>query len=113
MKYIIACVLALAFSSSQIALAEMAMPQHQQSVAQSNSSKPNMTEGVVIKLDRVNGTVTLKHGALVNLGMPGMTMAFRVKDAAWLDKLKSGDRIHFIAEQADDALSIVKLTIDK
>jgi Cu/Ag efflux protein CusF len=113
MKYIIACVLAFAFSNGQIAMAEMAMPQLQKSVMQSNSSKPNMTEGVVVKLDKANGTVELKHGALVNLGMPGMTMTFRVKDTAWLEKLKSGDRIHFIAEQADGALSIVELTVDK
>ena len=27
--------------------------------------------------------------------MPGMTMAFAVKDKAWLDKVKAGDKIKF------------------
>lgn len=113
MKHIITCVLVFTFSGSQIALAEMATPQHQQSAVQSNKSKSNMTEGMVTKLDRENGTVTLKHGALTNLGMPAMTMAFRVKDAVWLDKLKPGDSIHFLAEQVEGALTIVELTMDK
>jgi Cu(I)/Ag(I) efflux system protein CusF len=68
---------------------------------------------VVKKLDKANGKVTLKHGALTNLGMPAMTMAFRVKDAAWLDKLHPSDQIHFVAEQVDGELTIVELTMDK
>ena len=49
-----------------------------------------MGEGVVKKIDKSKGTVTLAHGALPN-GMPPMTMAYRVKKSAWLDNFKIAD----------------------
>ena len=56
----------------------------------------DMTEGEVRKVDKKAGKVTIKHGDIKNLDMPGMTMAFRVKDKALLDKVKAGDKIKFI-----------------
>ena len=41
-----------------------------------------LSEGVVKKVDKAQGKLTIKHGPLENLGMPGMTMVFRVRDAA-------------------------------
>lgn len=38
----------------------------------------------------------------------GMTMAFRVKDAAWLDQMKAGDKIRFLAEDANGVYTVVK-----
>ena len=38
-----------------------------------------------------------------------MTMAFRVKDAAWIDKLKEGDKIRFMAEQINGAMTLVHI----
>ena len=55
----------------------------------------DMTDGEVLKLDKKSGKVTIKHGDIKNLGMPGMTMAFAVKDKALLDKAKVGDKIKF------------------
>lgn len=37
-----------------------------------------------------------------------MTMAFRVKDASWLDQMKDGDKIRFVAEDINGVLTIVK-----
>ncbi|NDP38062.1 MAG: copper-binding protein [Rhodoferax sp.] len=59
-----------------------------------------MGEGNVKKIDTAKGTVTLTHGALPN-GMPPMTMAYKVKDAAWLDTLKVGQKILFATDPAD------------
>lgn len=56
-----------------------------------------MTDGEVKKIDPDNGKVTLKHGDIKNLDMPGMTMVFAVKDKAMLDKVKAGDKIKFKA----------------
>jgi len=42
-----------------------------------------LTEGLVKKIDKAQGKLTLKHGPLANLEMPGMTMVFRVEDATW------------------------------
>lgn len=55
------------------------------------------SEGEVKRLDKAGKRVTIAHGPLENLGMPPMTMAFEVEDAALVDALKVGDRIRFIA----------------
>ena len=67
-----------------------------------------MSEGVVKKIDKAAGKITLAHGPLQNLGMPGMTMAFKVKDAAWLDQYKVGDKIRFVAEDINGALTVIR-----
>ena len=67
-----------------------------------------LTEGLVKKVDKAAGKVTISHGPLVNLGMPGMTMAFRVKEAAWLDKMKEGQKIRFAADEVNGALIVVR-----
>lgn len=68
-----------------------------------------MSTGEVKKIDKEQGKITIKHGELKNLGMPGMTMVFRVKDVAMLDKLTVGQKIKFIAENVDGALTVVKV----
>ena len=57
----------------------------------------DMTDGEVRKIDLEAGKLTLKHGEIKNLEMPGMTMVFVVKDKAMLDKLKPGDKVQFKA----------------
>ena len=66
-----------------------------------------MTSGVVKKVDKGAGKVTIRHGPIVNLGMPKMTMVFRVRDPAMLDRLKEGDRILFVAEKVDGAFTVM------
>ena len=67
-----------------------------------------MTSGVVKKVDKGAGKVTIRHGPIENLGMPQMTMIFRVKDPAMLDRLKEGDEIRFIAEKVDGAFTVMQ-----
>ncbi len=57
-----------------------------------------LADGVVKKVDKAAGEVVIQHGQLDSIGMPPMTMAFGVADKAWLDKLKTGDKIRFSAE---------------
>jgi Cu/Ag efflux protein CusF len=64
-----------------------------------------LTDGLVKKVDKAGGTLTVAHGPLPN-GMPGMTMAFRVKDLAWLGKIKDGQKIRFAI---DDTMTISRL----
>jgi Cu(I)/Ag(I) efflux system periplasmic protein CusF len=61
----------------------------------------DMTDGEVRKIDKAQSKITLKHGTIKNLDMPGMTMVFTVKDKAMLDKLAPGDKVKFKA--IDDA----------
>lgn len=68
-----------------------------------------MSSGEVKKVDKDAGKITIKHGPLANLDMPAMTMVFRVKDAAMLDQVKQGEQIHFVAEKANGALTVMKL----
>lgn len=58
----------------------------------------DLTDGEVRKIDKENGKITLKHGPIKNLDMPGMTMVFQVKDKALLDRVKVGDKVRFRAE---------------
>ena len=58
-----------------------------------------LSEGEITRLDASALKVTLRHGELKNLDMPPMTMVFRVKDAAVLAPLKSGDKVRFRAER--------------
>ena len=68
-----------------------------------------MVDGTVKKVDKAAGKVTLAHGPLTNLGMDmAMTMAFRVKDASWLDQMKEGDKIRFVAANINGILTVVK-----
>lgn len=69
----------------------------------------DMTDGEVRKIDKSAGKITLKHGEIKNLDMPGMTMVFRVKDAAVLDQFKAGDKVKFKAEKADGAIVVTEI----
>ena len=72
-------------------------------------AEAKLVEGLVKKVDKSAGKVTLAHGPLANLGMDmAMTMAFRVKDATWLDQMKEGSKIRFMADSVNGALTVVK-----
>ena len=72
-----------------------------------------MSDGLVKKVDKAQGKITLKHGPLENMGMPGMTMVFRVQDAKMLDQVKPGDNVRFHAEQINGALTVTQLEAPK
>lgn len=78
------------------------------------SQKPGadapLIDGLVKKIDKSAGKVTVSHGPLPN-GMPAMTMVFKVKDMAWLDQMKDGGKIRFAADQVNGAMTIVRFTL--
>lgn len=55
-----------------------------------------MTDGEVKKVDQENGKVTIKHGDIKHLDMPGMTMVFTAKDKAMLAPIKAGEKVKFM-----------------
>jgi len=104
--------LGLAFSASA-----MAQMDHNKHMAQ--ATKPaaapvdaDMGDGLVKKVDKNRGTVTLAHGALPN-GMPPMTMAYKVKDTAWLDQLKAGQKIRFATDPKDGGMTVLRYELAK
>jgi Cu(I)/Ag(I) efflux system periplasmic protein CusF len=68
-----------------------------------------MVGGEVRKVDKEAGKITLKHDAIPNLEMPGMTMVFRVKDPAMLDKVKPGDKVRFAADKVGGAITVTQI----
>ncbi|GDY37511.1 MULTISPECIES: copper-binding protein [unclassified Acidovorax] len=64
--------------------------------SKSAAAAASMTDGEVRKIDKDAGKITIKHGDIKHLEMPGMTMVFAAKDKALLDKAKVGDKIQFM-----------------
>ena len=60
------------------------------------AAAPGMTDGEVRKIDKDAGKITIKHGDIKHMDMPGMTMVFVVKDKALLDKTAIGAKIQFM-----------------
>ena len=56
----------------------------------------SMTDGEVRKIDKDAGKITIKHGDIKHLDMPGMTMVFPANDKALLDTTQVGDKIRFM-----------------
>lgn len=105
MNHLFKALLATAFS---LAFASSGTPVFAQQPA-SAAAEAAMSEGEIKKVDKPAGKLTIKHGELKNLGMPAMTMVFKVKDPAMLDKVKQGDSVRFVAEQLGGALTVTAI----
>ena len=75
-----------------------ALPAHAQS-----------TDAEVMKIDKPQLKITLKHGEIKNLDMPPMTMVFRASDPAMLDSVKVGDKVKFDADKVGGQYTVLKL----
>ena len=82
-------------------------------VQSTKASESSMSEGTVKKVDKAAGKVTVAHGPLTNLKMPAMTMVFRVKDAAWLDRMPVDSTIRFQADSINGVFTIVRFELAK
>jgi len=78
-------------------------------VAAASAPASPMADGEVRKIDKEQGKVTLKHGPIVNLDMPGMTMVFKVADPKLLDSVKPGDRVRFMADRVNGAITVTAM----
>jgi len=105
---ILVATLWLSFSAG--ALAQESIPGAKM---QSIDSAAELTDGEVRKVDRAAKKITIRHGELKNLDMPAMTMVFRVKDPALLDKVNAGDKVKFRAEKAGGAFVVTDIQIIK
>jgi Cu(I)/Ag(I) efflux system periplasmic protein CusF len=72
-----------------------------------------LSEGTVKKIDKATHRIMLAHGPIANLGMPPMTMMFKVKDAALLQKVKDGDKVRFRVEDIDGDYTVVRIEAAK
>jgi len=75
----------------------------------SQAAASELAEGEVRKVDKDSKKVTIKHGPLKSLDMPGMTMVFGVKDDAMLDKVETGAKVRFQAEKIDGKIVVTRI----
>ena len=105
----LAAVLAIASGLAGTALAQSATAGKAASPAAAPATAADMTDGEIRKVDKSTKKITIKHGVIKNLDMPGMTMVFQVKDPALLDKVKAGDKVRFMAEKAGGAIVVTDI----
>jgi Cu(I)/Ag(I) efflux system protein CusF len=70
-----------------------------------------LADGEIRKVDKDAGKLTIKHGTIPSMDMPPMTMVYRVKEPAMLDRVKPGDKVKFTAEKLGGAYTVT--TIEK
>lgn len=77
--------------------------------AQAMSSQAGSAEGEVRKIDREQGKITVKHGPISGMDMPGMTMIFRVQDPSLLNKADVGDKVRFTVARTAEGMTVTSL----
>ena len=73
------------------------------------AAAPGMTDGEVRKIDKDAGKITIKHGDIKHMDMPGMTMVFVVKDKVLLDKTSVGAKIQFMATNENGQMTVTDI----
>ena len=69
-----------------------------------------LADGEVRKVDKEAQKITIRHGPIPSLDMPSaMTMVYRVKDPAMLERVKPGDKVKFQAEKIGGAFTVTKI----
>ena len=102
-------ILAAALVSGFVPVAAAAADAPAKAEAKAKAPAAPLSSGEVKKVDREAKKLTIQHGPIENLGMPPMTMVFRVKDAAMLDGLEPGSKIRFHAEEVKGGYLVTRL----
>ncbi len=72
-----------------------------------------LAHGEIRKIDKAAAKITIKHGDIPSIGMPPMTMVFTVKDTAWLENAKAGDKVRFDVIQEGGKYIVTRLEADQ
>jgi uncharacterized cupredoxin-like copper-binding protein len=106
-----ACLIAGHYQAGMIGRIQVAGGDHAgQHRPAASAAAGDMADGEVREIDKAAGKVTLKHGEIRSLDMPGMTMVFQVKEPALLDAVKAGDRVRFKAEKSGASFVVTEMT---
>lgn len=119
-SFALATILAIASSNLALASGDHGSGHGKPAASQAATSAPKvdaaagkeMVEAEVRKIDVEAKKITLKHGPIKSLDMPGMTMVFQAPDAAILEKLKAlkvGDKVRFNPEQRAGAFVVADI----
>ena len=73
-------------------------------------SQTHKGSGTVSKVDSAKSTVTIAHGPVSTMNWPAMTMTFKAKDKALLEKVKPGQKVdfEFVQQGKDYIVTAVK-----
>ncbi|MDE2201612.1 MAG: copper-binding protein [Burkholderiaceae bacterium] len=109
MKFVSAVVFALTLASAPAAFAATPMEGMDMKPAGQATQAPKPVAAEIRKVYPDTGKVTLKHGAIDNLGMGAMTMTFAVKDKASLAKFKEGDAVLATFDMVDGQPTVTEM----
>ncbi|GAA4015971.1 copper-binding protein [Actimicrobium antarcticum] len=109
MKSMTTLVAAVAIALSSLAVVPVAIAADTETVAPATS----ISTGEIRKVDKDAGKITIRHGELKNLGMPAMTMVFRASDPALLERLKTGDKVNFVADKVNGQFVAKQVEVQK
>jgi len=65
--------------------------------------------GIIQQIRPGQGKVKIRHGEIERLGMPAMTMMFKVSDAAMLKNLEKGQRVGFSVDNSSGGFVLTHL----
>jgi len=74
-----------------------------------SAASAQTVNGEVVKIEVDRGRITLKHDAIPNLEMDGMTMVFRVADPAMLTQVREGERVRFEASRVNGNITVTRI----
>ncbi|GAA0189072.1 MAG: hypothetical protein CL858_05060 [Cupriavidus sp.] len=109
MKYLKTLAAVVAILTGPVAFAAGSMDGMDMKAPAASPQAPRPVPAEIKKIDAQAGKVTLKHGPIENLGMPGMTMAFPVKDRASLSQFKEGEAVSVTFDKVDGAPTVVDI----
>lgn len=103
-RHVVTAGAAVAFIAATFSNAASADPLTSEATRQSF-----LSHGEVRLVDRPAGRIVLRHGPIENLGIPPMTMIFRVKDPKQIDGLDFGVPVRFVADRLEGAFTIIHI----
>lgn len=74
-----------------------------------NAYAADFVKGKVVEVDPAARTLTLEHGDIPNLQMPGMTMTFQVGEGVDLVTIRVGEAIEFTADTVDEEVTVTEV----
>jgi len=104
--------LALVFVFSLLsvgAVSGLAQEKQSEPALEQSPGAVDMADGIIRKIDKANSKITIRHGEIKNLEMPGMTMVFQVRDPGLLNKVTAGDKVKFRAEKSGTAFIVTDI----
>ena len=109
MKHLLSAVALVSLVAASPAMAQAGHDHGHSAPAATKTAADVVNTGEVKRINQDTKKITIAHGPLKAFDMPPMTMAFGVKDAALLGKVKQGDKVSFVLEKAGEDLVITRI----